>query len=81
MISAVERTHFVQNYDNHYREIKSHFERTIELIDIILDEIAIEAPFYGKNVQSMLFREEHNRVAMAAGPQEIFLLKLKNKRT
>ena len=41
--------------DDHYMKLKRIFERTIELIDTYHpDEIAIEAPFFGKNVQSML---------------------------
>jgi len=42
-------------YKDHYLKLKLVFERTIEVIDNFKpDEIAIEAPFYGKNVQSML---------------------------
>ena len=38
--------------DDHYMKLKRIFERTIELIDTYHpDEIAIEAPFFGKNVQ------------------------------
>jgi crossover junction endodeoxyribonuclease RuvC len=44
------------------------FERTLELIDNFNpDEIAIEAPFFGKNVQSMLKLGRAQGVAMAAG--------------
>ena len=40
---------------DHYRKIKHIFDRTLGLIDEYNpDELAIEAPFYGKNVQSML---------------------------
>jgi len=53
---------------NHYVKLKYIFERTIELIDTYKpDEIAIEAPFYGKNVQSMLKLGRAQGVAMAAG--------------
>lgn len=39
----------------HYNKLKHIFDRTIQLIDgFNPDELAIEAPFYGKNVQSML---------------------------
>ena len=39
----------------HNLKLKKIFEKTIELIDIFkADEVAIEAPFFGKNVQSML---------------------------
>jgi len=45
----------LSKYDDHYVRLKLIFERTIELIDTFHpDEIAIEAPFFGKNVQSML---------------------------
>jgi len=55
-------------YDDHYLKLKLIFERTIELIDTHHpDEIAIEAPFYGKNVQSMLKLGRAQGVAMAAG--------------
>lgn len=55
-------------YDDHYLKLKLIFERTTELIDTYLpDEIAIEAPFFGKNVQSMLKLGRAQGVAMAAG--------------
>ncbi|MGC6429896.1 MAG: crossover junction endodeoxyribonuclease RuvC [Jejuia sp.] len=58
----------LQKYDDHYLKLKLIFERTIELIDTHHpDEIAIEAPFYGKNVQSMLKLGRAQGVAMAAG--------------
>ena len=54
--------------DDHYMKLKRIFERTIELIDTYHpDEIAIEAPFFGKNVQSMLKLGRAQGVAMAAG--------------
>ena len=67
--------HFVQmnelllsKYDNHYLKLKHIFERTTELIDTYHpDELAIEAPFFGKNVQSMLKLGRAQGVAMAAG--------------
>merc|ERR1711966_97742 len=53
---------------DHYLKLKLIFERTIELIDSFHpDEIAIEAPFFGKNVQSMLKLGRAQGVAMAAG--------------
>ena len=53
---------------DHYLRLKLIFERTIELIDKFNpDEIAIEAPFFGKNVQSMLKLGRAQGVAMAAG--------------
>ena len=58
----------LKRYDDHYLKLKLIFERTIELINNYHpDEIAIEAPFYGKNVQSMLKLGRAQGVAMAAG--------------
>ncbi|MEZ4779741.1 MAG: crossover junction endodeoxyribonuclease RuvC [Flavobacteriaceae bacterium] len=58
----------LSKYDDHYLRLKYIFERTIELIDTFHpDEIAIEAPFFGKNVQSMLKLGRAQGVAMAAG--------------
>lgn len=55
-------------YTDPYVKLKLIFERTIELIDTYHpDEIAIEAPFFGKNVQSMLKLGRAQGVAMAAG--------------
>ena len=57
----------LSKYDNHYQKLKVIFERTIELIETHHpDEIAIEAPFFGKNVQSMLKLGRAQGVAMAA---------------
>ena len=58
----------LSKYDNHYLKLKHIFNRTIELIDTYHpDEIALEAPFFGKNVQSMLKLGRAQGVAMAAG--------------
>ena len=58
----------LKKYEDHYLKLKLIFERTVELIDTFHpDEIAIEAPFYGKNVQSMLKLGRAQGVAMAAG--------------
>jgi len=58
----------LKKYGDHYLKLKYIFERTIELIETHHpDEIAIEAPFYGKNVQSMLKLGRAQGVAMAAG--------------
>jgi len=58
----------LSKYDDHYVRLKHIFERTIELIETFHpDEIAIEAPFFGKNVQSMLKLGRAQGVAMAAG--------------
>ena len=58
----------LKKYHNHFLKLKKIFSRTIELIDEFNpDEIAIEAPFFGKNVQSMLKLGRAQGVAMAAG--------------
>ena len=52
---------------DHYLKLKRIFERTVELIDQYHpDELAIEAPFYGKNVQSMLKLGRAQGTAIAA---------------
>ena len=58
----------LSKYKDPFTKLKLIFERTLELIDTHHpDEIAIEAPFYGKNVQSMLKLGRAQGVAMAAG--------------
>jgi len=58
----------LKKYNDPYIKLKLIFERTLELIETHHpDEIAIEAPFYGKNVQSMLKLGRAQGVAMAAG--------------
>ena len=58
----------LSKFSNHYLKLRRIFERTLQLIDQYHpDEIAIEAPFYGKNVQSMLKLGRAQGVAMAAG--------------
>jgi len=45
----------LNKYDDHYLRLRRIYERTLALIDEYHpDELAIEAPFFGKNVQSML---------------------------
>jgi len=45
----------LNKYEDHYLRLRRIYERMIALIDEYLpDELAIEAPFFGKNVQSML---------------------------
>ncbi|MFW6019832.1 MAG: crossover junction endodeoxyribonuclease RuvC [Bacteroidales bacterium] len=52
---------------NHALKLKKIFERVLTLIDEYHpDELAIEAPFYGKNVQSMLKLGRAQGVAMAS---------------
>ena len=57
----------LKKYNDHYTKLKLIFERTLHLVDTYHpDEIAIEAPFFGKNVQSMLKLGRAQGVAMAA---------------
>ena len=52
---------------DHYLRLARIYERITGLVDQYLpDEVAIEAPFYGKNVQSMLKLGRAQGVAMAA---------------
>lgn len=52
---------------NHELRLKKIFERVLALIDEFHpDEVALEAPFYGKNVQSMLKLGRAQGVAMSA---------------
>src|SRR6185436_15206285 len=54
--------------DDHALKLKTIFEYTLQLIDKYKpDDLAIEAPFFGKNVQSMLKLGRAQGVAMAAG--------------
>ncbi|MBR4391757.1 MAG: crossover junction endodeoxyribonuclease RuvC [Bacteroidales bacterium] len=53
--------------DNQALKLKKIFERMLEIIEEYKpDEMAIEAPFFGKNVQSMLKLGRAQGVAMAA---------------
>ncbi len=53
---------------DHYLSLQTIFSKTVELIDKYLpDEMVLEAPFFGKNVQSMLKLGRAQGVAMAAG--------------
>jgi crossover junction endodeoxyribonuclease RuvC len=57
----------LKKYPDHYLKLKKIFERVVQLIDTYHpDEMAIEAPFFGKNVQSMLKLGRAQGVAMAA---------------
>ena len=52
----------------HELKLKQIFERTLAIIDEYKpDELAIESPFFGKNVQSMLKLGRAQGVAMSAG--------------
>jgi crossover junction endodeoxyribonuclease RuvC len=54
--------------DGHALKLKRIFEKTLSLIDEYNpDDLAIEAPFFGKNIQSMLKLGRAQGVAMAAG--------------
>lgn len=53
--------------DDHYLKLKNIFETVSALIDTYHpDELSIEAPFFGKNVQSMLKLGRAQGVAIAA---------------
>lgn len=57
----------LNKFESHYLRLSRIFERVTGLIEQYLpDELAIEAPFYGKNVQSMLKLGRAQGVAMAA---------------
>lgn len=55
---------------DHYLKLKEIFESTTALIDKFHpDELAVEAPFFGKNVQSMLKLGRAQGAAIAAALQ------------
>lgn len=57
----------LNKYNSHALRLKKIFDRTTELLnEYHPDELAIEAPFYGKNVQSMLKLGRAQGVAIAA---------------
>lgn len=57
----------LKKYSDHYEKLQKIFNRTASLIDEFKPEVlAIEAPFFGKNVQSMLKLGRAQGVAMAA---------------
>lgn len=57
----------LSKFDDHYLILKHIFDRTIGIIDEYHpDELAIESPFYGKNVQSMLKLGRAQGAAIAA---------------
>ncbi|WP_103326607.1 crossover junction endodeoxyribonuclease RuvC [Bacteroidetes bacterium endosymbiont of Geopemphigus sp.] len=58
----------LEKTSGHNLRLKKIFKKTLSLIDEFLpDELAIEAPFLGKNVQSMLKLGRAQGVTMAAG--------------
>jgi crossover junction endodeoxyribonuclease RuvC len=57
----------MQHLDDPALKLKHIFEHTIRLIDEFKpDEVSLEAPFFGKNIQSMLKLGRAQGVAMAA---------------
>jgi crossover junction endodeoxyribonuclease RuvC len=57
----------LSKYAGHELKLKKIFERVLNLVEEYHpDEVALEAPFYGKNVQSMLKLGRAQGVAMAA---------------
>ncbi|MCH5346568.1 MAG: crossover junction endodeoxyribonuclease RuvC [Muribaculaceae bacterium] len=57
----------LSKFESHYLRLGRIFERVRSLVEQYLpDEMAIEAPFFGKNVQSMLKLGRAQGVAMAA---------------
>lgn len=57
----------LNKFESHYKRLHRIFERVTGLVEQYLpDELAIEAPFFGKNVQSMLKLGRAQGVAMAA---------------
>jgi crossover junction endodeoxyribonuclease RuvC len=57
----------LSKYSGHELKLKKIFERVLNLVDEYHpDEVALEAPFFGKNVQSMLKLGRAQGVAMSA---------------
>lgn len=57
----------LRKFSDHYMKLGHVFQRVTGIIESFLpDELAIEAPFFGKNVQSMLKLGRAQGVAMAA---------------
>jgi crossover junction endodeoxyribonuclease RuvC len=57
----------LSKFESHYLRLHRIYERVLSLVEQYLpDEMAIEAPFFGKNVQSMLKLGRAQGVAMAA---------------
>ncbi len=57
----------LSRFESHYLRLRRIYERVLGLVEQYLpDEMAIEAPFFGKNVQSMLKLGRAQGVAMAA---------------
>ncbi|CAN5474846.1 crossover junction endodeoxyribonuclease RuvC [soil metagenome] len=57
----------LSSYETHELKLKKIFDRVLALVEEFKpDEVALEAPFYGKNVQSMLKLGRAQGVAMSA---------------
>lgn len=57
----------LKKYTDHYTKLKKIFDRVLSLIEQYHpDEMAVEAPFFGKNVQSMLKLGRAQGVAISA---------------
>jgi len=57
----------LSKFEDHYMRLRRIYDRVLGIVEQYLpDELAIEAPFYGKNVQSMLKLGRAQGVAMAA---------------
>lgn len=57
----------LNKFDSHYLRLRKIYDRVLALVEQYLpDEMALEAPFFGKNVQSMLKLGRAQGVAMAA---------------
>ena len=57
----------LSKYESHELRLKKIFDRVLSIIDEYHpDEVALEAPFFGKNIQSMLKLGRAQGVAMAA---------------
>jgi crossover junction endodeoxyribonuclease RuvC len=58
----------LQKFEDHHLRLKKILDRTLGLIEEYMpDEMAIEAPFYDKNIQAMLKLGRAQGVAIAAG--------------
>lgn len=57
----------LSSYETHELKLKKIFDRVLGLVEEFKpDEVALEAPFYGKNIQSMLKLGRAQGVAMSA---------------
>ena len=62
----------LRKFANHYLKLRHIHERVLSIIESYLpDELAIEAPFFGKNVQSMLKLGRAQGVAMGNASEKV----------